>query len=857
MKGLRRFFCKMFAGENLGRPARKRDVCTAAALVTFILFLDVMVLRRVYPFGGNCILRTDLFHQYAPFYSELRHKLLSGESLSFTWDSGLGANFASLYAYYLASPVNWLVMLVPENLLIEFITALIVLKTVLAAVSMTFYLASSCGEVRLHSAGLGILYALSGYMTAYSWNVHWLDCIWLFPLVCLALQRLVCDGKLLYYTVTLFLSILCNFYISIMVCFFLVPYFAAVVFMRRLGIRETARAGVRFAFASLLSAGMASAVLFPAVYALSGTASGNFSFPKEVKVFFSLFQVLARHMAGIFPESGLTHEAWPNIYCGVAVFPAMVLYALNKKIPLREKAAYAGMCLLFYLGFAVNTVNYVWHGFHFPNSLPARMSFMYIFIVLCVCCRVLGTEDGNTERDLRCAFFVSAGFIVLCQELVPPVQKVFTPGVFLITSVFLCLYCFVIRRETSGRWHKETAGLILFTLLSVEAGLNFVSTGVLVAARSSYTEHDRDVRLLTGRTDGDSFRRFRNLDAKTRNDGAWNTYPSLSLFSSTAGEGVTNFLKGLGTDSSLNSYNDSGATPMVDSLMGIGYTLSVSDLPEQHYENVGSSGKMSLYRNPDCLPIGFILPEEAAEGFQYDNGDAAEAQNSLSSSLGASPLLIRNVGKSDGQIFTFTAAEDGNYFVLPDYMTIHSAVIEAPSGTRIITLRKRRFFLPAGFLKKGEQVKVTARDEDGGFVPFPAKAYRFDYGSLSSVVSVLGKEPLEVTGVSDTSICGTVSTCGGLLFLSIPYDRGWCVMVDGARCSPEKVFDAFMGIRLLPGDHLVELRYSAPGRKEGITVSLASVFAFAVLAAWEMKLQRWNKSRVNELSCEEGLNERI
>ena len=77
-------------------PAARRAVCAGAALVTFILFVDVMIIRGVYPFGGNCILRTDLFHQYAPFYSELRHKLLSGESFSFTWDSGLGANFASL-----------------------------------------------------------------------------------------------------------------------------------------------------------------------------------------------------------------------------------------------------------------------------------------------------------------------------------------------------------------------------------------------------------------------------------------------------------------------------------------------------------------------------------------------------------------------------------------------------------------------------------------------------------------------------------------------------------------------------------------------------------------------------------------
>lgn len=44
-----------------------------------------------------------MYHQYAPFFSEFRHKLLSGESLLYSWDVGMGVNFAALYAYYLAS----------------------------------------------------------------------------------------------------------------------------------------------------------------------------------------------------------------------------------------------------------------------------------------------------------------------------------------------------------------------------------------------------------------------------------------------------------------------------------------------------------------------------------------------------------------------------------------------------------------------------------------------------------------------------------------------------------------------------------------------------------------------------------
>ena len=60
---------------------------------------------------------------------------------------------------------------------------------------------------------------------AYNWNVMWLDCIFLFPLIALGLEKLVSEGKFKLYVISLGLCILSNYYISIMVCIFLVLYF--------------------------------------------------------------------------------------------------------------------------------------------------------------------------------------------------------------------------------------------------------------------------------------------------------------------------------------------------------------------------------------------------------------------------------------------------------------------------------------------------------------------------------------------------------------------------------------------------------------------------------------------------------
>ena len=53
-----------------------------------------------------------------PFFNELWEKLRNGASLMYTWNIGLGSDFVSVFAYYLASPLNWLVVLFPKSYII-------------------------------------------------------------------------------------------------------------------------------------------------------------------------------------------------------------------------------------------------------------------------------------------------------------------------------------------------------------------------------------------------------------------------------------------------------------------------------------------------------------------------------------------------------------------------------------------------------------------------------------------------------------------------------------------------------------------------------------------------------------------
>ena len=122
--------------EKLVALVKKNWIWSAFAFgIPFVVSIIICASMGIYPFGENCILHVDMYHQYCPFFTEFMNKLKAGDSLLYSWSIGLGADFVSLYAYYLASPLNWLIVLCPKGYVIEFMTLLVLLKIALCGIT--------------------------------------------------------------------------------------------------------------------------------------------------------------------------------------------------------------------------------------------------------------------------------------------------------------------------------------------------------------------------------------------------------------------------------------------------------------------------------------------------------------------------------------------------------------------------------------------------------------------------------------------------------------------------------------------------------------------------------------------------
>ena len=195
-------------------------------IIPVVILSGIFIGREVYPFGDSIYLRSDMYHQYAPFYKELYRKMTEGGSFVYSWNIGMGVNFTAIYSYYLASPVNLLLwLLAPTGNILITMDMLIVIKTGLCGLTCGYYLHKRFGGTNISYAAIAVFYALSSYMAAFSWNIMWLDCLVLLPVIVLGMDKLIKENKWIMYTAMLGISIFSNYYISIMICIFLVFYF--------------------------------------------------------------------------------------------------------------------------------------------------------------------------------------------------------------------------------------------------------------------------------------------------------------------------------------------------------------------------------------------------------------------------------------------------------------------------------------------------------------------------------------------------------------------------------------------------------------------------------------------------------
>ena len=800
-----------------------------AFAIPLIMFIALYYVRNIFPFGNNCYLRSDMYHQYAPFFSEFWHKLATGQSLTYSWDIGMGTNFTALYGYYLASPANWLIVLFPQKYIIEIMNALIILKLAGASTSFTYYISKRFHTKSCLIALFGTFYAMSGFVAAYSWNIMWLDCIILIPLIILGLEKLVNENKCFLYSISLGLCIFSNYYISIMVCLTVVIYFIVLMisYSGNRHFKIYLKKFINWVFYSLIAGGLAACLLLPEMYALSLSASSEMSFPKTLTTYFPIMEMLVRQLINVPVHLGLDH--YPNIYCGVAIFFLIPLYIMNSKINTRQKVGKVVILLIFLTAFNMNIPNFVWHGFHFPNSLPCRQSFIYIFFVLSMSYEAFHDIESYSKKQLTGALWCAIGFLLLAEQLYA--GDTYNFKIMYISGAFMLIYMLFIYLHRGNRLKKPILIFLVFTVAIIECTINMQATGLSTTIRTYYVNDNEAVNTVNDFVDQNdtSFYRIEKTSGlRTKNDAAWHNYKSISTFSSTANAGMTDFLGFLGCEHSTNAYAFKGSTLVTDAIFDVKYLLGNKSVTESNLLKFyyGNNGEF-LYQNQYTLPIGFMVNSNINEDWKLDSpGYGIQNQNAFIQLNTGIPEVFK-------QIYEFHTEPDVN--IVPTmnghmYLLARNQNIKALSVsingviTNYTDLENSNYIIDIGYVNTTDVIEAYADTTMNVLV------YSLDTSKFISAINTLKQGGLDVTYHSDTKIEGTVNSLNdGVMMFSIPFDKGWTVKVDGKKVNTFAIKDALLGIDVGVGQHTIKLSYIPVGLVKGLIISISCILILIAL----------------------------
>ncbi|MNZ78680.1 Bacterial membrane protein YfhO [compost metagenome] len=100
---------------------------------------------------------------------------------------------------------------------------------------------------------------------------------------------------------------------------------------------------------------------------------------------------------------------------------------------------------------------------------------------------------------------------------------------------------------------------------------------------------------------------------------------------------------------------------------------------------------------------------------------------------------------------------------------------------------------------------------------------------VKNSLTKLSKEHLRLSEFANNKVKGTISLeKEKMLFLSIPFDKGWKAKVDGRNVSIQKINLGFIGIPLQSGTHEVELSYKPPYLMAGLYTTLLSLLILVI-----------------------------
>ena len=850
------------------------ELCLFTFIIALTIICIIYVLNEVTPFGNKSLLQVDFFHQYGPMLGELYDRVHNFSSLIYSFNMGLGLPLFRNFLNYMSSPFNIIMLFFKRNDLLTSYSVIIGLKAVVSSVSMVYYLGKKYKTTELYLIPFGLIYAFSAYFSAYYWNLMWIDGMVYLPLITLGIERIIDDGKWKTYTIWLAIMMLANYYIGYMICIFACLYFIVYSFNKFVfkkgefvkSLKTFVRDGVKFADASLLAAGIIAVVLIPLYFSISSISATGGEIPTSQYYLFTVSDFLKYHFSGVMPTVFASGDITaPNVSCGILAFFLLIAFIVNVEVPVKEKIGYIILLGFFIVAFFFAPLDYILQGFHVPNDLPYRYSFIYSFILILISVYSFrNIKTLNYRMTMLIYIILSVVLMVLASEEYIGISENMIYTNMIILGIYFVFYSIAYA-------NKVDLKIVYVVMIVLSIGDVLLSVNehfdVSQIVDSFYADYDNVRNKLDYINDNDSelFYRIERENRLTLNDTSWYNYYGMTSFSSMNYENMAILEHNLGMAGNvINSYIYNQSTPIYDTMFDIKYFIGNSRDNKRYTLLLNSFD--DIYKYDYNVGLGYGVNKNI-DNWNREYTDPFKMQNEyMELATGVDNVLVpisytnsETVYKNGNQgvvKYIYNNPGDNLYFYSDnynvDFIILNGCLYYNNSNYLYYddTISELYYQLEdygekhiINFISDQNQVVIYvgySYDDNRDIKLYTINHYNFD-----KAIQKLRSNKLNITKFKETRIEGNINLSDDMVvYTSIPYDSGWHVLVDGESVKTRALSKSLLAFDASSGEHDVVIYYRVKGLTIGIIVSILSISLLVIDTFFHDKIKEKLRSKV-------------
>lgn len=831
--------------------------------------------------GIYVMVRGDLFETHIPYILEMCRSILNGESIWYSYSVSMGMNLSLSIAYYTLSPFNILFLIFNKADANVILAIVIILKIACAGLCFSIFSKNVLKVNNIWNIVVSLCYALCGFSTAYGfYHIMWLDAFLMMPLLFTVIYKSFKNNRFVAVSLCYAYLFITQFYMGYMVGVFSFLFVIYLLVYDYSNIKQFILKLIKWIGSVILAICLSSFVWLPALLFLMSNNPPDATSFNDLDI--TVFQVFNTMFWGQFVD---TIGRYSFSYSGLLPLLLLPFYFKSTKIALKEKIL-SSIVLGFLILCYISPLMYkLIHANDAPDMFWFRFTFLFSFLI---CSMALRTTVSLNEIKISSLFKYIAvlSLFYFVEQRIQTIERsnyvANSLNNYLMNILFFALWVLIIYLLENKEKNRCAFMLIAIVLSLSELISNTCMNLQGKTLESAYYNYDficKNAAYYLNDIDTDFYRVINNNDLIHNSDSQYG-YKGVSDFGSAENYNLRMTMSNLGFGTTPRMTLASGYNPVNEMLLGIRYIIYGKYYFDYGFNDYPVNDLVSVARNEKSLNIGYMVNDDVLN-FQFPSRNDFENLNALMCAMsGLDEKCFYPIDKEDIEytydnslVYTLNDSEDNNYYIektADDFeVTVNISPIEDGDPYVQFELENPIVYENSYSFTSGIVNGVNGHDyalagsatyriyesEDGCKFKFggneksPTAAsfdninyYYYKHNSIDSHYDILSEQQLYVTDFENGYLKGNVDVLdeGKVLFLSIPYDKGWKAYANGTEISIHPVLgDAFMSIELPKcGKYEIELKYTVPGLKIGTIVTIIGALTIILIGFLEGDFKR-------------------